>query len=132
MKNIFQPGEKKFFDKTVTHEDTAAFESGLVHPVYSTFALARDAEWTCRLFVLEMKEDDEEGIGTFISVEHQSPAFIGETVQFTSTLNEVSGNQVVCGFEAKVADRVIAAGKQIQKILKKEKIETLFQKIKHG
>ena len=37
---------------------------GLVHTVLSTFALGRELEWAARLFVLEMKSVDEEGIGT--------------------------------------------------------------------
>ena len=45
-----------------------------VHPFYSTFALGRDVEWACRQFVLEMKEEDEEGIGTFLNITHKSPA----------------------------------------------------------
>ena len=70
MKNIFKIGDQKQFKKIVLQNETASFESGEVHPVYSTFALARDAEWCCRLFVLEMKEENEEGIGTMISVNH--------------------------------------------------------------
>ena len=37
---------------------------GLVHTVLSTFALGRELKWVARLFVLEMKSVDEEGIGT--------------------------------------------------------------------
>ena len=66
MINPFQPGDVKSFVHVVTEADTARFDSGEVHNVYSTFALARDAEWSGRLFVLEMKEEGEEGIGTAI------------------------------------------------------------------
>jgi predicted thioesterase len=69
----------------VSHADTANLDSGQVHPVYATFALGRDAEWCCRLFVLEMKEEDEEGIGTFLSIEHRSPALENSQVVFTAT-----------------------------------------------
>ena len=62
MINIFKVGDKIQFTKVVEQNDTAAFNSSEVHPVYATFALGRDAEWACRLFVLEMKENDEEGI----------------------------------------------------------------------
>ena len=55
----------------------AAFGGEVVHEVYATFALARDAEWTTRQFVLDMRDDDEEGIGTFLSIEHKSPALWG-------------------------------------------------------
>lgn len=132
MQNPFQTGDKKVFQRTVWQEDCAAFESGRVHPVYATFALARDAEWTCRLFVLEMKAQDEEGIGTFVHVEHHAPALAGEQVNFEASLESVQGNEIICTFTAAVGDRLIASGKQGQKILKKEKLEKIFEKLKHG
>ena len=60
--DLFEIGSQKYYSKLVEQADCAAFNSGLVHPVYATFALGRDAEWACRLFVLEMKEEEEEGI----------------------------------------------------------------------
>lgn len=126
MINSFKVGDKKSFIKQVDVTDTATFDSGQVHPVYATFALGRDAEWVCRLFVIEMKEDDEEGIGTFLHVQHHSPALIGSEVVFTATLEAVEGNNVTCTFEAHVNQRLIASGKTGQKILKKEKLERLF------
>lgn len=129
MKNPFSPGDKMFFSHVVTEADKAAFENGEVHPVYSTFALTRDAEWSGRLFVLEMKEEDEEGIGTGITVMHHSPALVGQEVVFTAKLVEVNGNEVVVNYEAFVKDRLVASGKTWQKILKKEKIKGLFSSL---
>lgn len=122
----FQIGSVKTYTKLVEQADTATFESGEVHPVYATFALGRDAEWACRLFVLEMKEDDEEGIGTFLKIEHASPALLGSTVVFEATLQSAIGNSVICSFTAKVGDRVVAFGETGQKILKKEKLNAIF------
>ena len=110
MKNIFQTGDRKIFKRLVTTHDVARFQSAGVHDVYSTFAIARDAEWCGRLFVLEIKDEDEEGIGTFISVEHLSSALVGEEVIFTATLNSFSGNEIKTAFEAKVDERLIATG----------------------
>lgn len=126
----FAIGDKKIFEHIVTAADFARFETGEVHPVYATFSLARDAEWSGRLFVLEMKEDDEEGIGTGITVEHISPAMEGDKVVFTAILKEVNGNEVVTVYEAKVDDRLIACGIQKQKIVKKEKLKKLFDLLK--
>ena len=114
----------------VVEADVAAFDSGKVHPVYATFALARDAEWACRLFVLEMKEADEEGIGTFVTVEHISPALVGQTVTFVATIKEQKGNRIVCTYTASVGNRLIAQGEQGQKILKKERLQQLFSSLK--
>ena len=126
MKNPFQKGDAKEYTKIVEDTEVAEFEAELVHPFYATFALARDAEWACRLFVLEMKEDDEEGIGTFINVRHKSPAFVGDEVKFTSTVKSIEGNEIICEFEAKVGDRLIAVGDTGQKVLKKDRIAKLY------
>ncbi|MEI6594756.1 MAG: hypothetical protein WCO28_04270 [Bacteroidota bacterium] len=129
MIHTFKSGDKKHFTKIVVEHDTAIFDSGAVHPVYATFALGRDAEWVCRLFVLEMKEEDEEGIGTFLKIEHLSPAILNSEVIFEATLKAVEGNSVLCSFEARVGDRIIAKGETWQKVLKKEKLEMLFNNL---
>lgn len=126
MRNIFKPGDQKIFIRTVMASDTASFDSGMVHPVYATFALARDAEWCCRLFVIEMKEADEEGIGTMVSVNHLSPALLNEEVTFTAIVKSILNNEIICTYTAYVANRKIAEGEQAQKILKKEKLEKIF------
>jgi len=126
MKHCFNPGDKKTFTHVVSEADTASFESGQVHAVYSTFALAREAEWSGRLFVLEMKEEDEEGIGTGITVKHISPALVGQEVVFTAMLKEVNRNEIVTEYSARVGDRTIAEGTQWQKILKKGRLEKIF------
>ena len=126
MKSIFKPGEIKTFERLVQAEDIAKFESGTVHNVYATFALARDAEWVCRLFVLEMKEEQEEGIGTFVTVRHSAPALIGDKVLFTATVKSVERNEIVCSYTAYVGSRKIAEGEQGQKIIPKEKLNRIF------
>jgi len=130
VRSIFKVGDKKTYERIVRPEDTAAFESGPVHPVYATFALTRDAEWSSRLFVLEMKEATEEGIGTFVNVTHVSPAFTGDKVVFEVVIDELKGNEVNCSFMAKSGTRLIAEGRTGQKILPTEKIEKLFSSLK--
>ena len=129
MKNLYKIGDQKTFEKTVLAQDIAEFESGTVHNVYATFALGRDAEWSSRLFVLDMKDADEEGIGTFLNIEHQSPALIGQTVEFTATITLLDKNAIECSVVAKVKDRVIANCRTGQKIIKKTKLETLFNQL---
>ena len=129
MKQIFSPGSKRTFTKIVRQEDIATFESGTVHEVYATFAIARDAEWAGRLFVLEMKDDDEEGIGTSVLVDHHAPALVGETVVFEAIIDEMYKNVVGCTFSAYVGHRLIASGRTGQKILKKDKLDQLFDSL---
>jgi predicted thioesterase len=47
------------------------------------------------LFVLQMKEEREEGIGTFLTIRHKSPAKVGSMVQIVARLKEVSGSSVI-------------------------------------
>lgn len=130
MINPFSIGDVKTYTHKVEDVDAARFESGEVHNVYSTFALGRDAEWAGRLFVLEMKEKGEEGIGTGLTVTHHSPALMGQEVVFTAMLTEVNNNEVVVDYTAKIGDRLVANGKTWQKIIKKEKLDKLFDSMK--
>ncbi|HYG01685.1 MAG TPA: hypothetical protein VD927_04525 [Chryseosolibacter sp.] len=126
MKSIFKPGDHKEFKRTVSSQDFARFNGEVVHPVFSTFGLARDMEWTTRQFVLEMRDEDEEGIGTFVHVDHRGPAFEHEEITFRGSVTEVKGHELICSVDAFVGDRLIASGKTGQKILKKEKLDKLF------
>jgi fluoroacetyl-CoA thioesterase len=126
MKFIFKPGDKKVYVKKVNESDLATFHGETLHPVYSTFALGRDFEWSSRLFFLEMKEDDEEGVGTFLSITHHHPVKVGEEVVITATVESVLGNELICMIEAICGTRLIATGKTGQKMLKKERLKNLF------
>ncbi len=112
-------------------KDTATFESGEVHPVYATFAIARDAEWCSRLFVLDMKDENEEGIGTFVEIKHHAPAFIGEEVLFEATVDELSHNAINCSIKASAGNRVVATGRTGQKVLLKTKLEQHFEAVRN-
>ena len=126
MKEIFKAGAIKEHRAIVKREDVAAFQGVVVHEVCSTFALAREVEWATRLFVLDMKEDHEEGIGTFLEIRHEGPAFVGEEIIITGVYEAMKGIELTCTFEAWVGDRLIAYGKTRQKILTLEKIKSIF------
>lgn len=129
MKNPFQLGAKKVFITQVTEEKLARFDAGLVHPVYSTFSLGKDVEWACRLFVLEMKELGEEGVGTFLNISHLYPAPLGSTVTIEATLSGVNGTEVICSYEAYANGKMIASGTQGQRIIDKQRFDQLIQNI---
>jgi predicted thioesterase len=129
MKSVCAIGDIRKITKTVTEADLATFETGNVHPFYATFALGRDVEWACRQFVLDMKDDDEEGIGTFLNITHKSPALLGDVVEIRALLTELHGNTVNCSFVVMVSDRLVAEGTQGQKILKREKLDRLIDQI---
>ena len=128
MKQIFSKGDRKVYKKIVTEDDIVLFPVGRLHAVYSTFALGRDFEWSSRLFVNDMLEDEEEGVGTVLHINHRGPAFPGEEVELTATVDKLEKNELLCTIEARVKDRVIADGMTGQKILKKERLKALFTK----
>lgn len=132
MKEIFKTGDKKQYSFTVKPEDVAAFHGKTVHNVCSTFVLAREIEWSTRLFVLEMKDEDEEGVGTQLDIRHRGPAFVGETVEIDAEVVSFTNSELICNYEARVGDRLIAKGKTGQKILKKNSIKELFSTFKNG
>ena len=127
MKQIFDIGDAQVFRRVVEQGDIAAFQGTVVHPVCATFALARDIEWTTRPFVLQMCEDDEEGVGTMLIINHAKPAFVGDEITYSAQIQEINGHELICSYEARVGDRLIASGKTGQKILKREKISRLFK-----
>jgi predicted thioesterase len=126
MRNEALLGQFKVHSYKVKAEDFAIFDAGTVHEVVSTFALAREMEWATRLFALEMREEDEEGIGTFVEIKHLSPALKGAELNITAHLVEIIKNEIICEVLVKQSDRVIASGRTGQKILKREKIKQIF------
>lgn len=126
MKNNFKPGDKKEISYRVKPGDVAAFQGEVVHPVCSTFTLAREIEWATRQFVLEMRDAHEEGIGTQLVIDHKNPAFVGEEILIVSVIDKLENHEIICAFEASVNGRIIATGKTGQKILSREKIAKIF------
>ena len=126
MKNLFKVDDKKQYNKIVGTADLASFELGLVHPFCSTFVLAREMEWASRLFVLEMLDEDEEGIGTKLEINHISPALEGEELIIEAIITSLKQHEIICNIEVTVEERVIAKGLTGQKILKKTKLANLI------
>lgn len=131
MKDIFSKGDIKTYITTVKEGDVAAFHGETVHEVCSTFALARDIEYSSRLFVLEICGDDEEGIGTFVNVIHKSPAFVGEKLTIKARITGIIQNELICSITVKAGKRLVATGETGQKILLKSKIKNYFAQIRN-
>jgi len=129
MKARLKIGEKREFKHIVCNDDLAKFDSGLVHNVCSTFALAKYIEWSSRLFITDIKNEDEEGIGTMIHIEHKSPAFISETLLFEATVKLIDGNELLCNVLVTCKSRVVAKAQTGQKLLKKGRIKEFFSSL---
>ena len=129
MKRDLQSGERKTHTFQVRPEDHPDFSDGGLHEVCSTYKLAREIEWSTRLFVNDILEPDEEGFGTFLSITHSRPAFDGEQVYIEAMVKSMVGNEVICTYEARVGDRLVATGETGQKVLKKDKIKEIFSRM---
>lgn len=132
MKKIFKPGDTKLHRVLVKESDVAAFGGEEVHPVCATFVLAREIEWASRLFVLEIKEADEEGIGTSLEIKHISAAFPGEELLVEARLEQLVENKLLCSVRVQVGERLVALGTTGQKIMKKVKLDKIFENIRKG
>ena len=130
MKDIFRPGDQKRHRFIVLEQDTAQFNGHVVHAVCSTFTLAREMEWAGRLFVLDMCDPGEEGIGTSLHIDHISPARVGDTVEVIATYKSFVNTELVCQITVNVGKRTVAKGYTGQKILSKEKIKHIIDKDK--
>jgi predicted thioesterase len=126
MKHLFKIGDTKVYKRKVAMEDQAIFHGEVLHKVCSTFALARDMEWSSRLFFIEMKEDDEEGVGTHLTIDHWNPAFVEDELVITATVAHLRDNELICDIEVKAGEKIIATGKTGQRMLKKERLNQLF------
>ncbi len=118
---------------TIQHEfvvslsDIAKFDGGVVHKVCATFTLAREIEWCSRRFVLQHKTENEEGIGTQLTIEHRAPAKVGETVRVVAEIVSFERNELLCKYEASVEGKLVATGITGQKILPLEKLKKILE-----
>ena len=97
----------------VKESDVAAFHGEVVHPVCSTYTLAREVEWATRQFVLDMRDEDEEGIGTALIINHIGPAFPGDEIVIEATVESVHGHELICSYIARVGEKIVAQGTRL-------------------
>lgn len=129
MRDSIKIGDSVSIQHEISPDDTASFKGEIVHEVCSTFVLAREVEWSSRQFMFQLCEDDEEGIGTSLTINHISPAFVGEVLEIIATVKGINENELICSYIASAGSRIIAEGTTGQKILKKVKIDKIFSKL---
>ena len=76
--------------------------------------------------MLDLIEDDEEGVGTMLHIDHKSPAFEGEEITVMARFESLTSGELICAIEVKVNERLIALGKTGQKLMKKDKLLKIF------
>lgn len=132
MRSIYKPGDSKSYSFKVTDAHFPDFGNSIVHDVCATYTLAKEIEWASRLFVLDMLQKNEEGIGTLITIEHVNPAFLNEQVCIKTIVMSLKGHELLCSYVASVGSRIIAKGRTGQKILEKRKLISRFSTLEQG
>lgn len=122
MKTGFEPGIVREHTIEITEDMCPDFDGVVVHRCCSTWSMVHQMELAARRVLVDFLEDDEEGIGSHVSVDHLSPVAVGRTARVRAELTEVSGNRVVCEVTAYEGDRLLAKGKQVQVVMPKERL----------
>lgn len=112
----------------VTQAMCPAFDGVVVHQLYSTWSMAHHMELAARKVLAPHLEEHEEGIGSHISIDHLAPTPIGHTIRLVAKAIDVGDSTVVCEVTAYDGDRVVGRGKQVQRILPKDKLKSLIER----
>lgn len=105
-----QPGLKGSSSVVVTHENTAAAIGSGVVEVFGTPFMIALMENAALNTVKPCLAEGEGTVGTAISVTHDAPTPIGETVVCEAELVEVDRRKLVFRVVARVGDQVIGQG----------------------
>jgi fluoroacetyl-CoA thioesterase len=128
METSLQVGNTATHTFLVTQEMQPIFEAKIIHPVCSTWDMAHQFEVVARKTLEPHLSKGEQGIGSFLSIEHRSPAPLGEQVHIEAIVTECDPSTLMCSITARIGSRVCATGKQIQRILPSSTINELIKK----
>ena len=131
MKRSLKIGDTAQITITVTEDMCPAFDDIVVHRVYSTWSMAHHMELAARKLLKDHLGDDEEGIGSHLSVDHLAPVPVGHTVRIEARAAEIGRSTLVCDMIAYhvrpgESERIVGRGTQVQRILPRRKLEALI------
>ena len=131
MKPGFVPGIVRELEFLVTDDMCPAFDGVVVHRCYSTWSVAYHFELAARKVLADFLDDDEEGIGSHVSVEHLAPCPVGRTVCVRAELKEIQDHRhrrVICDVTVFDGDRLLARGRQVQVVMNKAKLKEYIER----
>ena len=130
MKPTLQIGNSAEVVVTVTADMCPAFDSVVVHEVYSTWSMAHHMELAARKVLAPHLDEDEEGIGSHLSIDHVGPTPLGHQVRVVAEAVELGPSTLVCEVIAyhvrPDGDRIVGRGRQVQRILPRTKLAALI------
>ena len=131
MREGFEPGIVRELSVDVTEAMCPAFDGVVVHRCYSTWSVAHHFELAARMVLADFLEDDEEGVGSHVSVDHVAPCSVGKKVRIRAELTEIVHDRhtrVTCELTAHDGDRLLAKGRQVQVVMNKEHLRRYIER----
>jgi fluoroacetyl-CoA thioesterase len=133
MKPSMRIGNRAELTITVTDDMCPSWDGVVVHPVYSTWSMGHHFELAARKVLKDHLEDDEEGIGSHLSIDHLAPTPLGHQVRVVAEVTDLDDTTVVCELVAyhvrgEGEDRIVGRGRQVQRILPKSKLASLIKR----
>ena len=108
MKPEFRTGLTHTQRIVVDRDRTIGF-MGEAMRVYSTPSMVRDIEMTCKDFLAQHLDPEQNSVGMRVEIDHLGPALLDTWVDVSITVTEVDRRKVT--FEAEVRDAVDVIGK---------------------
>ena len=95
--------------------------------------MAHHMELAARKVLKDHLDDDEEGVGSHLSIDHLAPAPVGSTVRIVAEAVEMSGHTLICDITAYHVrlggtQRTIGRGRQVQRVLPKATLAALINR----
>jgi predicted thioesterase len=128
MRPSLRVGNSAEVTALVTEDMCPAFDGVIVHRVYSTWSMGHHMELAARKVLEPHLEPHEEGIGSHLSIDHLAPTPVGRRVRVVARAVEVDPTTLVCECTAYDGDRLIGRGRQVQRVLPRAKLQTLFER----
>ena len=128
MQPTLQVGNEADVLVQVTQDMCPAFDGIVVHRVYSTWSMAHHMELAARKVLAPHLDDDEEGIGGHLSIDHLAPAAVGATIRINARAIELDGDRLTCEVTAWQGDTLLGRGHQVQRVLPKTVLEKIIDR----
>ena len=114
----------------VTEDMTVEFgELGTVHPVYATYWMAKHMEEAGRKLIVDFFEQDEDGVGSALSLRHLAPVVPGTRIEVVARHIRTDGNRVFAHVRAiDEAGELIGEGTTEQVVLPAAVVRERFRR----
>ena len=107
MRQGFKKGNQTTRSLTIDKSRTISVAGGEFN-VYATPEMIRDVERTCKDYILEFADENEDSVGTQVNISHVGAALLNMSVEITATIKTLDRRRVV--FEILVRDELEIVG----------------------